>query len=412
MRNRPASPAARPHLPYLPTLVLAAAALTAAFAHAPSVAAQTLRGTVAEQGSGVATRGALVMLLDSGGRHAASVVTNGAGEFVVQAPGAGTYTVRVERVGARAVTSPAVTLAADEERTLTLRVPAPDAVALAGIQAEAAPRCGPLPDDGTGDVARVWDEARKALVLTVRAASDGLAEYDFTTYHWETNLRRVIVAGRERERKIRGPGGRVPFLSRPARELARLGYVRAARNATEWFGPDAEVLLSDVFLQQHCFYLRRGEGAEAGWVGLAFEPVLARGIPDVRGTLWLEEATAALKRVEFTYTNIDVRDVPEEDSLPVAPVPSGEVHFARTEGGAWIVSHWELRGLMSERVIGSPRGGLSLHRPRRWAVVGGYVHGMPNPIRPLEPGRVQAAAAAEPPKPPSPPVEEIILPRA
>jgi hypothetical protein len=391
----------------VPRLLALAAAITAA---APAASgAQVVRGTVTEQASGAAARGALVMLLDSAGAHAASVISDGAGAFRIPAPGAGTYRVRIDRVGARGVTSPAFVLAAGEERVLSLRVPSSDAVALAGVAAEGSPRCGPLPDDGTGDVARVWDEARKALVLTVRAASDGMVAYDFTLYRADTDVRGRRITNRETTRTIDARvGEKVPFASRPARELARLGYVRAGAGGIEWYGPDAEVLLSDLFLEQHCFYLRRGEGERAGWVGLAFQPVLARGMPDVRGVLWLDERSAELRRLDFTYTGVELRDVQASDTAPAPTEPAGEVHFARTAGGAWIVSRWELRGVQAERVIGSPRGGLALHRPQRWMVVGGYIHGVATdaPPAPAEP-----AAPSDAPPPPPRPVEEIILPR-
>lgn len=53
-----------------------------------------------------------------------------------------------------------------------------------------------------------------------------------------------------------------------------------------FYAPDAEVLLSDAFLDSHCFSLREATVQGEARLGLTFEPVPGRTIPEVRGVLW------------------------------------------------------------------------------------------------------------------------------
>lgn len=86
-------------------------------------------------------------------------------------------------------------------------------------------------------------------------------------------------------------------------------------------------------------------------LGLAFEPVSRRTLPEIEGVLWLDRGTAHLQVLEFRYRN-----------LPW-PVESrhlgGRVQFERLPAGLWVVSHWRLR--MPELVFyGRSRGWMRL----------------------------------------------------
>ena len=66
---------------------------------------------------------------------------------------------------------------------------------------------------------------------------------------------------------------------------------------------------------------------QPGLLGLAFEPVRDRRIPDIRGVLWLSARSAELRFVEFDYTGM---------SLPEPAANGGRVEYERLPGGAWI----------------------------------------------------------------------------
>ncbi len=96
-----ASSPAVPMIPRIHGLPLLAALLAAA---APA-AAQTVQGTLREA-SGAPVNRVLVALVDAGGHQVARALTDTEGGFSVRAPAAGRYSLRAERIGYTAVTSP------------------------------------------------------------------------------------------------------------------------------------------------------------------------------------------------------------------------------------------------------------------------------------------------------------------
>ena len=70
-------------------------------------------------------------------------------------------------------------------------------------------------------------------------------------------------------------------------------------------------------------------------MGITFEPVPTRTLPDVRGTIWFDARSFELRLVEFRYTLLE----PFEGSDRVG----GEVHFGKLSNGAWVVSRWFMR---------------------------------------------------------------------
>jgi hypothetical protein len=305
------------------------AALCAALPLLPALlAAQEVRGRVTTSGSGRA--GALVELLDGAGRPAASAATDSTGAFRVRAPGAGSYQLRAGQIGFRSVQSAPFALREGEQIDRSLAITA-RAVTLEGVRASGRRRCEASPTSGEA-LARVWEEARKALVLTARAAADSSLAYDAATYLRTTRTRTDSIL--EDSMTVKRMVGAIPFASAPIADLDHYGFVRNEPGRVVYFGPDADVLLSDRFLSQHCFSLRRGEGANAGMIGLAFQPVPGGRRPDVNGVLWLDAKSSELRRLEWGYTRV---------SAPAAHAPRGRADFVRLPGGAWIISSWRLR---------------------------------------------------------------------
>src|SRR5690606_34599315 len=101
-------------------------------------------------------------------------------------------------------------------------------------------------------------------------------------------------------------------------------------------GVDASALLSDAFLRSHCFRIERN-GRQPGVVGLAFEPIDRGGMPDIEGVLWVDQRTAELQHLEFTFTR-HLHPI----AVPRAPF-GGRVEFRRLANGAWVVDGWWLR---------------------------------------------------------------------
>ncbi|NIP58923.1 MAG: hypothetical protein GWM92_11430, partial [Gemmatimonadetes bacterium] len=131
--------------------------------------------------------------------------------------------------------------------------------------------------------------------------------------------------------------------------------------------PDARALLSAEFLRSHCFRIVEGEDDEPSLVGLGFEPVEGREVPDIRGTLWVDRQTAELRRLDFEYTGLAGARNAEE--------VGGRVEFRHLPTGAWIVSRWRIRMpiLASDRAWWREAGSKSMEVLAGIREVGGEV---------------------------------------
>lgn len=337
-----------------------AAALVACGLLAGPAAAQAVSGSVRSEGTGRPVVGALVTLEHLAGGEAGVTLSDTAGAYRVAVPAAGTYRLRVARVGHPDVLSPPLVLGAAGTLSYSMDLPETALLTLEGLRVEASPRCGRTQQGGPG-LERVWAAARTALRLTARTTADSLLGFEYTTYVRELDAggRRIL---RDSTSRGRSTGG-IPFSSLPADSLARAGYVQLRPETRElvFHGPDAEVLLSGTFLDTHCFRLR---GGRRGMAGLAFEPTgEGRGV-DVRGTLWLDAATAELRHLEFSYAGLP---------QGAAGELGGRLEFARTLSGAWIVRRWSLRWPLAPTEFDVETGILRVGRIYGVREVGGEV---------------------------------------
>lgn len=302
---------------------------------APSTAdAQTLLVRALDGGTRAPVQGALAYLVDGGGATVRNVLTDQIGRALFVNLPAGTYRVRVEMIGRATYESAPVEVAPGVARQVEASLES-SAILLEGIEVRAEERCTVRPGEGM-TLARVWEEARKAL-----AAASFTERGDFYRYRTELYERdldrdaRVVLRVTASERE---GSGAVPFRSLTADELLAEGFVRPGADGTNvYHAPDAEVLMSDAFLDAHCFRLREGTREAEGLVGVAFEPVgdRSRRLPDIAGTLWMDPATTELRWLEYRYVNV----------LPgiATDLIGGRVEFQRLENGTWIIPEWWIR---------------------------------------------------------------------
>lgn len=297
--------------------------------------AQTVQGRLLEAETGTPITGAFVQLLDAHGTRRAATLTTQDGAFVLRAPGAGSYALVAEQIGKRDVRTEAFTLGSRQTLTRTLSAAA-EVFTLEGIRVEGDDRRCALRADAAQGTAAVWEEARKALDVAAWAESQGVLHYETTSYVRRLHPQSLRVLEQEVHERT-GFHSDGPFASRPARVLADSGYaVLRADGSGTYYAPDADVLLSDAFLDGHCMHLVRGEDEEEGLIGLAFRPVDRSGErPDIEGTLWLEPQTAALRFLEYGYTGLRLRVSDHH--------VGGRVEFGRVPGGTWIVRRWWIR---------------------------------------------------------------------
>lgn len=308
-----------------------AIALSAGLAACP-VDAQVVRGSVTERGSDRTVAGVLLSIIDDRGGVAVAALSDENGAFELRAPAPGRYVLEAKRIGLRQVRFPAFTLAEGEAiRHDVVLDPIP--VLLDRVRVTGRSSCVERPQENERTAA-LWEDARAALRATVltrqtAGANDSVVRFtrklDVNTWKVLFEQRRMVLASLDR-----------PFQSLAAQDLSSSGYVRVNTDGTtDYFAPDADVLLSDAFLTDHCFKVEQGTGDHLTHVGLAFQPVRGRQTPDIRGVLWLDKATAELRSLDFTYTWLPF-DLRSRDY-------GGTVSFFRTASGRWIVWSWRIR---------------------------------------------------------------------
>jgi hypothetical protein len=295
--------------------------------------AQIVRGAVVDSASGRPVPGSTVQVTDSSGSRVGTVLTDAEGRFAFRVPRAGRYTLRVQRIGYRTSASTPFDVAVGEtvERQLAASaIP----VQLAAVRVSAASACG-VETVQESDAFVLWEEARKALEATALTRESGRVHMRIV--EWERTLDPKSLSVVTQTRTEREGIGKRPYVSPPAETLATTGYVRTASDGESFYhAPDEEALLSDRFLETHCFrVLRVNLPALKGLVGFAFEPIKGRRVPDVRGVLWLDEQTAELRHLEYRFTGL-----PERLEHPEV---GGRVEFQRLPTGAWIIGRWLVR---------------------------------------------------------------------
>jgi hypothetical protein len=302
----------------------------------PSTAhAQSLRGIVKEQSTATPLAGVLMTLTgdSAGATVVASVLTNDQGAFALRAPQPGRYRLGAKRIGVRRFESESIELgeSQDVERDIELEALV---YRLPVVTVRSDPLCVRRADQ-TARVASLWDEASTALTATQVSLRDRLVRARVVRYTRHLDARSLQVEAEPMRRQTDGVVEQ-PFVSLSGEALSSGGYWRTLPNdSIAYYAPDATVLLSAAFARDHCFTATEGRGDRNGLIGMAFEPVSGRDVPDVRGTIWLDARTFELRLVEFRYSR-----------LPAATGNrniGGEVHFERLPSGAWIVGRWFIR---------------------------------------------------------------------
>ena len=316
------------------------------------VGAQTVRGTLVEAGTNRPIPGAFVILEDSAGQAIATTLTGSAGTWLLRAPIAGTYRLRADRIGYASVLSDSLALRRGESTSYRLAVDVAP-IGLTELAVEGADgQCELLAEEGLA-VYGVWEEARKALAGIVWTGQQ--AYYRFDAVHYQRRLDEDgVPAGPAEYEEVRY-FGRHPFRSIPTRDLVLGGFVQSVSGAVQYYGPDAEVMLSNEFLRRHCFHLVETDDSDL--IGLEFEPLREARVIDIAGIMWLDPASSELRRLDFRYENLD---------LPVDTRRlGGTVEFTRLPSGAWIVQHWAIRvPIIEQGPLRRSSGGRTLP-PRR-----------------------------------------------
>ena len=331
----------------------------------------TWGGTVVRAGDGAPVAGALISVLDSAGSHVvATAVTGARGTFrVALASVEARVRVRVLRIGQR----PFLAGPFDPTASAAVRLSVPQQpVALRPVLTRADARCVAARDGGAL-LAELLGDIRTALELSRRRADNERSLARFRTY---TEVRDLDGRVTERVAEVveEGESSR-PFTSVSLDSLVRDGYVVPDGDGAVYRAPDAEVLLSDAFLEGHCFRVTEGQGSDSAQVGVAFAPRgRLGGRVEVEGTLWLDAASRTLERLDYRYVGLS--------PVLVRTPQGGRLEFSRLADGLVLVSRWEIRmprlTVVRRIDLGSLRGRSTMQQPHvaTMQVTGGEVVGM------------------------------------
>ena len=306
--------------------------LVCALAVARVAKAQVVLGSVVQPDSVSALSGAIVVATDARGATATRALTDARGAFVLRLSSAGTYSLVVLRIGYRPTHGPSVTIAQGDSTRVRI-VAASQAVALAAMQVKERPTCRVDADTGLM-VARVWEEARKAMLTSQLTSGNQPLVADWIEYDRMLDSTGRLVR-QQRVRSSRSPTTHA-FRSVSPQVLNERGFVIEDAAGVTFHAPDADVLLSDLFVRAHCFRLAQPTRDRGEWVGVAFSPGRdRREMREIEGTLWVDPASSELRLLEYRYLNLP--DPSNEGE------PGGRVEFTRLADGSWLVSRWWVR---------------------------------------------------------------------
>lgn len=310
--------------------------------------AQTIRGRVVAKADGAPVGGAIVLLIDTTGHPVATKFAEDSGSFSFVAPAPGRYAVRAERVGFLAAISSFVLVRQSDANDIIVTMTS-EGVSLRAIVVNADRRCLVRPQEGVA-TAQLWSEARKALSatqLTALAQAGAKARRDPHRFlvRWRSTSRDLdssAVTVLHSDEVVQVNETMTPFASADLDVLARNGYmIGTADSGSTFFAPDADILLSDRFLDSHCFRLEEADRDRRDIViGLAFEPVSLTSDRrsthvDVRGVLWLDRESAELRYMEYHYVNLPPQQMTSH--------AGGLLEFRPLPDGRWVVWRWYIR---------------------------------------------------------------------
>ncbi len=276
--------------------------------------------------------GALVALVDNGQRVVAEGVITQDGTRVLTAP-AGSYRVRVRRIGFVPFLSEPITVPHSQELTLSIESPR---VMLQSVVVTSRSACGAI-DPNDRSLSLVWEEISKALRVSQLSTRDFEGIDRFFVYRSHLNAKRAVVRS---DTTFYKQGNRKPFQVPNPAVIALEGYVLGdARSGWTYFAPDETILLSEHFARTHCFQVV-GDPNRPEQIGIAFKPARGRNVPEIAGILWVDRGNAELREVTFQFVNSRVF---EEFGA------GGYTKFMRVPSGAWIVDDWALRAPLLSR---------------------------------------------------------------
>jgi len=189
----------------------------------------------------------------------------------------------------------------------------------------------------------LWEQARTGLLATVVSRETNPVDVRRLTF------RRIIDrGGRLRSQSVGIDSARTDRAFGAALTVAEFrarGFKSDSAGMDVFYGPDADVLLSDEFAAGYCFRIADRDATRPGQIGLAFSPVeRSRDRTDIEGTLWVDSIGRRILDIDFAYLGLSPR--------AMALHPGGRVSFQTMANGMVVLNRWFIRlaGLSGDSV--------------------------------------------------------------
>ncbi|MCC7002907.1 MAG: carboxypeptidase regulatory-like domain-containing protein [Gemmatimonadaceae bacterium] len=216
-------------------------------------------------------------------------------------------------------------------------------VVLPALRTAADSRCRVRPDSASL-VATVFHQARTAVAASMLVPADGplLARVRLTEATWTADESRVV----ESQQRDYATDSLRPFGSASVDSLLEFGFVtrrqervpgsnRGVDVAVEYRVPSLALFVDERFLERYRLFFTEPPREHPEWIGVGFRPARRERTTQIEGTLWIDRASAELRRLEFGYAGVD-------DSHAQVD-PGGWLEFTRLQTGHWFVPRWALR---------------------------------------------------------------------
>lgn len=314
----------------------AAALIALSVAGARTGAAQVIRVELRDSAGGAPVVGALVAALDTLGIVRVERLSDASGVTLLRMPSAGTWSVRLRRIGLRPQQVTGV-IVRDAQTTPVLVRMASAPPTLRAVRVTGGAICGRAPA-GADRAAALWETltfALRASVVTREDSTGSTLMLRTTSRERELGADGAVLS--ERVTGVTLDRGRSLNAANPD-TLAEYGYVRRDPDdgSVVFFAPDESVLLSHSFITTHCFEVPARDSSP-DLAELRFKPIRGRSTPDIEGTVHIDAESGELRTIRFRFVG-----GPGFFPAPAARA-GGFVGMQRLADGRWIVSSWALR---------------------------------------------------------------------
>lgn len=297
--------------------------------------AQVMTGTVHDSVSRLPVSGAIVMLFDSAGATLVRGLTNERGEYRLALQGgvnAAARSARFVKIGFSPTDTALAAVPATGARLDVTMRSLPSMLQAKRVLANS--HCSTRGDRATA--LGLWEQARTGLLATVVAREENRGKVVRLGFYRVMDGNSARIERMRVESDSADGTAKTYTAAHDAADFVRYGFSTDSLASATYFGPDADVLLSDAFAGAYCFQIADRDRSRPHQIGLRFMPATPqKGRVDIDGTLWIDSVARELRDVEYKYLNVEAGARRFN--------PGGYVSFRSMKNGVVLIDRWWIR---------------------------------------------------------------------